>query len=168
MFTPRFQAEMEPDPADTYAAAVYGSILVAAFTTVFRQEHAAPQAVAISVLGTMAVFWIAHVWSAVLGERIHRRGRVGLHRTAAIARAEWPLLEAALAPGLVLVLGWIGVIGETRAEDVALAVCVIQLFAWGLVVGLRAYEQWWVAVLSGLANGLLGLAVVGLEIRVVH
>ena len=154
---------MESDPADTYAAAVYGSILVAAFTTVFRQEHAAPQAVAISVLGTMAVFWIAHVWSAVLGERIHRRGRVGLHRTAAIARAEWPLLEAALAPGLVLVLGWIGVIGETRAEDVALAVCVIQL-----VVGLRAYEQWWVAVLSGLANGLLGLAVVGLEIRVVH
>ena len=77
MFTPRFQAETEPDPADIYAAAVYGSILAAAFTTVFRQEHAAPQAVAISVLGTMAVFWIAHVWSAVLGERIHGAGASG-------------------------------------------------------------------------------------------
>jgi len=155
-------------PEDFYAAAIYGSILAAAFITVFREEHASPETVALSVVGTMAVFWIAHVWSALLGEQIHHSRRVSFRHVRAIARSEWPLMEASLAPVIALVLGWIGVVGETRAEDLALAVCVLQLFGWGLYVGLRPYDRWWAVLLSGLVNGLLGLAVVSLEITVVH
>jgi hypothetical protein len=155
-------------PEDFYAAAIYGSILAAAFITVFREEHASPQTVALSVVGTMAVFWIAHVWSALLGEQIHHGHRVSFQHVRTIARSEWPLMEASLAPVVALVLGWIGVLSESKAEDIALAVCVLQLFAWGLYVGRRAYDRWWAVLLSGLVNGLLGLAVVSLEITVVH
>jgi hypothetical protein len=158
----------QPRPEDYYAAAIYGSILAAAFITVFRQEHAAPQTVALSVVGTMAVFWIAHVWSALLGEQIHHARRASFRHVKELARSEWPLLEASLAPVVALLLGWIGVIDESKAEDIALAVCVIQLFAWGLYVGRRAYDRWYAVLLSGLVNGLLGLAVVSLEITVVH
>jgi hypothetical protein len=156
------------DPAEFYAAAIYGSILAAAFITVFREEHASPQTVALSVIGTMAVFWIAHVWSSLLGEQIHHGSRINFGQVKTIARAEWPLIEASLAPVVALLLGWIGVIDESKAEDLALAVCVLQLFAWGLYVGHRAYDSWYAVALSGLVNGLLGLLVVSLEISVVH
>jgi hypothetical protein len=156
------------DPGEFYAAAIYGSILAVAFITIFRQEHAAPQAVAVSVLGTMVVFFVAHVWSSILGWRLHHRERVTFAHVRRIARAEWPLMEAGVAPLLVLVLGWIGVISPTRAEDIALAVCIIQLFAWGFVVGLRTYDLLWAALLAGFVDGALGLVIVALEIRVVH
>ena len=156
------------DPADFYAAAIYGSILAVAFITIFREEHSEPQAVAVSVVGTMAVFWLAHVWTAMLGERMHSRRNITLARFRAIARAEWPLMEAGIAPGVVLALGWIGVISESRAEDIALAVCIVQLFAWGLVIGHRTYDRWWPATLTGLVDGVLGLVIVALEVNVVH
>ena len=77
-------------------------------------------------------------------------------------------MEATLAPVVVLLLGWIGVLSESTAEDLALIVCVVQLFAWGLAVGLRAYDHWVGALLSGFANGALGLMVVSLEVAVLH
>jgi hypothetical protein len=156
------------DHGDFYAAAIYGSILAAAFITVFRQEHASPQTVALSVVGTMAVFWLAHVWSAILGEQIQHRDAFSLRRFRSVARAEWPLMEASIAPVVALLLGWAGLMTESKAENLALAVCVVQLLAWGLYVGHRAYKQWWAVALSGFVNGMLGLLVVGLEIKVVH
>jgi hypothetical protein len=157
------------DKADHYAAAVYGSIVAAALIEAFRGEHAQAETTALAVISTMAVFWLAHVWSAIVGERIHRRGeRLGLHRVGEIARAEWPLVEASFAPVAVLILGWIGVLGDNTAEELALIVCIVQLLAWGLIVGLRAYDHWVGALLSAFGNGLLGLMVVSLEVAVLH
>ncbi len=156
------------DLADHYAAAIYGSIVAAALIEAFRGEHAHAETIALSTLATMAVFWLAHVWSGIMGERMHSRGPVGLDGAARIARAEWPLVEASFAPIFVLALGWAGAISDNVAAEVALAVCVIQLFGWGLAVGLRAYDHWQSALFSGLVNGALGLVVVSLEVAVLH
>jgi hypothetical protein len=159
---------VERDPAVFYAAAVYGSILAASLIAVFREEHDSPQTIAFALLGTMAVFWLAHAWSQILGERIHRGSGLGRHGVLLIARSEWPIVESAFAPVAALVLGWIGVLGTRTAENLALAACIVQLFAWGFAVGRKAYKAWWAAVLAGIADGLLGLALVWLEITVVH
>jgi hypothetical protein len=158
----------EPDAADFYAAAVYGSIVAAALTGAFREEHASSQATALALLSTMAVFWLAHLWSALVGERIHLGLPFSLRHAAEVGRAEWPLLESAFAPTAILLLGWAGVFGQSTASTVALVVCVLQLFAWGFLVGRRAYDHWWSAGLSGLGNGVLGIALVSLEIAVLH
>jgi hypothetical protein len=156
------------DPGEFYAAAIYGSILAVAFIAIFREEHSKPGAVAVSVAGTMVVFWIAHVWSSLLGWRLHHREGVTFTVVRRIAWSEWPLLEAAVAPGVVLALGWLGVLDGDTAEDLALAVCIVQLFGWGLVVAQRTYRRWWIATVAGLFDGALGLVIVLLEIRVVH
>ena len=105
------------DKADHYAAAVYGSIVAAALIEAFRSEHAHAETTALAVLSTMAVFFLAHVWSTIVGERIHRRERrLGLHRVAEIARAEWPLVEASFAPVFVLILGWAGVLRDSDSR----------------------------------------------------
>ena len=164
------QARRDHDPphADFYAAAVYGSIVAAALVAAFHEEHASPGTTLLSLLSTMAVFWLAHVWSAIVGERIHVGDEFANHRIGSIARAEWPLVESAFLPAVLLLLGSAGTIGATHSLDAALAACVLQLFGWGLVVGRRAYDHWWAALLSGLTNGVLGVALVSLEIAVVR
>lgn len=161
-------APPESDHADFYAAAIYGSILAASLIAVFRQEHDSPKTIALTLLGTMTVFWLAHAWSAILGERIHVGHGIGRRRAIAIARSEWPLVESAFAPTIVLLLGWFGILGSKTAENLALAACIVQLFAWGFAVGQKAYHALGAAVLAGLADGLLGLGLVWLEITVVH
>jgi hypothetical protein len=155
--------------AEHYAAAIYGSIVAAALIEAFRGEHVHAEETALSVISTMTVFWVAHVWSGLMGERLHRRERrLGVHRTLEIAGAEWPLVEASFAPIVLLVLGWAGVFSDSTAEELALIVCIVQLFAWGLALGLRVYEHWSNALLSAFVNGMLGLLVVSLEVIALH
>lgn len=161
-------APPQSDPAGFYTAAVYGTILAASLIAVFRQEHDSPETIALTLMGTMTVFWLAHTWSAILGERIHVGHAIGRRRVIAIAMSEWPLVESAFAPTIVLLLGWIGILGAKTAENLALAVCIVQLLAWGSAVGRKAYHVWWAAALAGLVDALLGLGLVWLEITVVH
>lgn len=160
--------EVEFDRSDFYAAAVYGSIIAAAVIGAFHEESVSPADIALSLLGTMIVFWLVHIWAEFLGERIHHRTRFSFHRIAAIARAEWPLVEAGLAPSVALFLGWAGILSENVAEDLAITICIVQLFGWGLFLGLRASRSWRGAVAAGVTNGVLGLILVGLEITFVH
>src|SRR5215471_553885 len=164
MMEPTGPPTIERDPAVFYAAAIYGSLLAASLIAVFRVEHDSSKTTALALLGTMAVFWLAHAWSQVLGERIHHGRALGRHGVFLIARAEWPIVEAAFAPAVVLVMGWIGILGTKTAETLALAVCIFQLFAWGFAVGRKAYAALWAAIAAGIIDGLLGLGLVWLEI----
>ncbi len=158
----------EIDRSDFYAAAVYGSIIAAAVIGAFHQKGAAPKDVALSLLGTMIVFWLVHIWAEFLGERIEYLTQFSFQRLWEISRSEWPLVESGLAPSFVLFLGWAGVLTENRAEDLAITICIVQLFGWGLFLGMRASKNWRGALAAGLINGILGLVLVGLEITFVH
>lgn len=95
-----------PIVADSLAAAVYGSIVAAAFLTALREADASSIESALSLLSTMGVFWLAHVWSQITAERVHEGSWLAPHVVVDGARNEWPLIEASLAPTVVLLLGW--------------------------------------------------------------
>jgi hypothetical protein len=156
------------ETADFYAAAVYGSIVAASLVTASRQEHASPEATALALISTLAVFWLAHVWCAIVGDRLHRGTHLSLKQARRIARAEWPLVEAAFAPAVVLLAGWAGALAADTAARLAIAISCLELFGWGVAVGRRAYARWRPALLSGLVDGLLGIALVSLELVLVH
>jgi hypothetical protein len=160
--------DVEPRSADFYTAAVYGSIIAAALLGAFQEEHVSSSSTALALDSTMAVFWLAHVWSAIVGERIHLGIDFTMGHAGEIARAEWPLVESAFGPTAVLLLGWAGLFGHDAASTIALVLCVLQLVGWGFLVGRRAYDHWWSALLSGVINGVLGIALVALEIAVLH
>ncbi len=120
------------------------------------------------MISTLGVFWLAHLWSGIVGERIHLGPLFRARHVAQIARSEWPLVEAAFLPSAVLLLGWAGLFGRETASTVTIVVCDLQLLGWGWLAGRRAFERWWAAALAGLADGALGLALVLLEIAVLH
>jgi hypothetical protein len=157
-----------PIMADSFAAGIYGSIVVAALVTALRDTHVSSIASAMSLLATVAVFWLAHVWSQITGQRIYEGTRFSPRLAAHIARAEWPLIEAGFGPAIVLLLGWAGVLSDRAALNGALAICAVQLAAWGYLVGRRAYKRWYYAALSAFVNFVLGLSLVALETSVLH
>jgi hypothetical protein len=157
-----------PDRADFYGAAVYGSILAAALLTPFHEEHSSPEQTFLALLSTQAVFWLAHVWSTIIGERVDIGRAFDWRRAAAVAQAEWPLVEAAVVPSVPLLLGWVGAIGAQTATDLAIVLCVAQLLGWGVAVGWRVYGTRLRALVLGLVNGAFGVVIVLLEVVIVH
>lgn len=146
-----------------YAAAIYGSILVAALVSTLDEEDAAAGALAVAVLTTMVVFWLAHVWADVVAERLETGERISSADLRRLARRQWPMIEAAAAPVAALVLAWTGVLSLDLAVWLALGLSIVQLAAWGMVVGFRTSATLPLALLSGAVNATLGLLIVVLK-----
>jgi hypothetical protein len=146
-----------------FAAAIYGSILVAALVSTLDAEHATAGAMSVAVLSTMVVFWIAHVWADAVAERVTDPTPLSVARVRRIARVQWPMVQTAIGPLVALALASAGAWSLHVGVDVALAVSVAQLAAWGIVIGLRTASSWPAALLSGLVDGLLGVAIVALK-----
>ena len=154
-------------PTD-YAGAIYGSILATSLIGALRQADVTSKEITLEVGATMIVFWLAHTWAAIAGERIHLGHGLLWHRVRVLAREEWPIVEAGFVPLAALALGWIGVLDSTQATRVALILGVGQLFVWGFVLGRRVYNGWLGATLAALGDGAVGVVLVLLEIWITH
>jgi hypothetical protein len=151
---------------DRFAAAIYGSIFVSGLVGALSEHNSTARAAAVSVVSTTAVFWLAHVWADLLAERAATGKLGGWPRFLRLAWQEWPIVEAGALPFLALVLAWAGVYANGVGFDVALAVGIAQLLAWGAVVGRRTRLPWWKSAAAGVLDAALGLAVIGLEVLV--
>jgi hypothetical protein len=149
--------------AEHYRAAVYGSILVTALIAVLNHEHATASALVGDVAATVGVFWLAHVWSGMVGERVIAGRRFDWRRAARIAAEEWPMVESAGPPLLALVLAWVGLWDVDTGTTIALVIGVGHLVGWGVVIGRRTYETWFASIVTGLVDGALGVGIVLLE-----
>ena len=74
-----------------FGAAVYGTFLAASVVGVAYESGAGARTMTLSLLGSMLVFWAAHVWSEVVGERIRRGDALGPRHVLLTACREWPL-----------------------------------------------------------------------------
>jgi hypothetical protein len=150
------------------ARAIYGTILVMAVITALSHDDSVTSAQLIAgVLATTFVFWIAHVYAEVLGNRVE--GGLGvptLANVATAARGEWPLVEASLLPVLCLLLGVIGLVKTNTAVTIAICVGVAELFGYGILAGRRLNLSGVGVVLVGFVNGALGLLMVLLKVLV--
>ena len=165
---PAGQAAAHGDAAGHYAAGIYGSIVVTALVGALREAHAGIGDVTSTVIATMTVFWLAHTWAQVQGERLHAGHHLSFSHVRRIAGHEWPMLESGFAPVCALLLGWVGILDTTNATRAALTIGIVQLLAWGFALGRRVYGTWHGAALAGLVDGAFGVGLVLLEIAVSH
>jgi hypothetical protein len=142
--------------------AIYGGI-VATAVIVAASSHDEPMlAVAAATALTVVVFWIAHVYSAVLEHRYHGN-RLRLRDVRRIMSEELPMVEAAVLPIVVLLVGAFDQVSDQAATNVALAAGVAQLLVWGAVAARRAGWSWPATLGASAIDGVLGLLVIGLK-----
>jgi hypothetical protein len=100
---PRASADLPPvlDRDVRFGAAVYGSFLAASVIGFAYESGAGARTMTASLLGSMLVYWAAHVWSDAVGERIRLGVGFGPRDVLVIARREWPLVEAAALPSIL-------------------------------------------------------------------
>lgn len=148
---------------------IYGTIIVISAVIAGAKIYASdPWHVAVFVVVTTVVFWLAHVYAHSLAESVGHDEHLSLAELRRIARREASLIEAAVPSVAALLLGAFDVLSERSAIwlAVALGLCVltVQGFLFARVERLR-----WPATLAVVAINLgLGVLLIALKLLVSH
>ncbi|MEV6318109.1 hypothetical protein [Streptomyces sp. NPDC051776] len=149
-------------PLDHPAQAVYGTVITGAVMSAYSEPPVELDEVLIHVPATVAVYWLAHVYAEQL---VHAEQGVPFsrRRLPAAMRNQWPIIQSALTPLLVLLLALLCGATTTIALAIAVWFTVFLLSAFGLVGARRGGLKGRPVVKSALLAGILGLIVVGLK-----
>jgi hypothetical protein len=150
-----------------FGAAVYGSFLAASVIGVAYEAGASARTMTVSLLASMLIYWAAHVWADAVDERIRLGEAFRPSGVVSIARREWPLVEAATLPSILLALAWAGAWSRQTGARLALAAALVQVIAWGFAAGRRAGASWLTATVLAAVEGMLAVLLLAAE-RFVH
>lgn len=148
---------------------VYGTIVVLAVIVAGAKAYPHDAGhVAVLVVITTAVFWLAHVYSHALAHSITRDQHLSLAELRGIARHEAAIIEAGALPLVPLVLGAVGILSDSAAGWAAVAMGLAVLAIEGVVFA-RAERLRPLASLVVITLNLgLGLVIVALKVFVTH
>ncbi|WP_234331055.1 hypothetical protein [Streptomyces sp. NRRL F-4474] len=148
--------------ADWMFGGVYGTVLASALMAALHQEGEdfTPFYDASWVLVTAATAGLAHGYSHHMAS--HRAKSAG-HRWQVLGRAlwnEWPLIAATLPTVLLLTAAGLGGWDAYDVTAGGLGLNTALLFGWGSLTALRVGHRLGRALLIGLADAAIGLAII--------
>jgi hypothetical protein len=125
------------------ANAIYGTIVTASvLATAGYKLSALP--LAVSVLVTVAVYWVADVYAELIAGQLTHGRLPGWHDIRATLVANSSMVTASFSPLLLLVLAWLFGASSSTAATTALvgAVVVLIFYAWsaGRAAELRGFR----------------------------
>jgi len=147
---------------------IYGTVLVGGMIVASGPLKATSWETFLSVVGTVIVFWAAHMYAGAIA----RSGRSadGMGLGAAIRRSfrsSLGFLTSALLPCGILLLGATRVVPDTLAIWTALWLGVVILGVIGFRIFALRSESWLVRILGSLGTAAFGLAMIVLK-AVIH
>ena len=148
---------------------IYGTIVV--LSVLGAGSRAYPDdagRIAVLVVVTSTVFWLAHVYAHGVADSIGREEHISLPDLRRMARREGAIVEATLPPVVALLLGAVGVLSTDAAVWLAFALGLAVLAIEGVVVArVERFGALGTMVMVA-ANLTLGLALVVLKLVVAH
>ena len=124
--------------------------------------------IAVLVVVTSVVFWLAHVYAHGVGQSVARDRRLTLAELRSVARQEAAVIEAAAVPVAALLLGAVGILSATAAVWLALGAGLAVLAAEGVLFA-RVERLGWAGTLAIVGVNLaLGVSLIGLKLLVTH
>jgi len=144
-----------------YTSAVYGSVL-AASVIVSSGDSRGPGVLAILLVVSGFVFWIAHVYAATVAS-VHGGWHFGAIRAG--MRHEWPVAAAAIPPAIAaLVCGFLPNVSVSDGVWAALIVAIAEQQLWGLAAVRRAQLAGPALTRTVLLNLTMGFIIVTLKL----
>ena len=151
-----------------HADGIYGTIITASVLASAGADLAAVP-LAVSVVITLGVYWIADVYARLLAGPIHHGRRPTWPEARAMLAATWPMVSASFTPVLVLTVARIAGASSSAAATAALAAAILMLtiYAWSAcrAAGLRGAQM--IGVTS-IAAGLGVLMIILKNVVLVH
>jgi len=144
------------------AAGIYGAIVTAAILDTVG-GHVSTAALAVSVVVTLLVYWLAEEYAEVLGEQVEG-GRLPSRASVRKAlAATWPMVSASFAPLVALVLARLVGASALTAANVGLVVAVLLLTFHGWLAGRAAQLRGWQLFFATFFAAALGLMMILLK-----
>ncbi|CAL9331822.1 hypothetical protein [Streptomyces sp. enrichment culture] len=138
---------------------IYATITMIAVVIGLSVSNAGPRGAIATVLTTALALWLAAVVADQQAHRtVHRRYATGaeLRRMLHVSS---PLLSCAAGPAVTIALAALDVMSLNAALLTAAGVGVASLFVWGCVGGLRMGAGALAALVAGLVDAALGVAI---------
>lgn len=157
-----------PDVALITEESIYGTVLVGGMIVATGPLQATSWETFLAVVGTVIVFWAAHMYAGVIA----RSGRSidGMGLGTAIRRSfrnSLGFLTSALPPCAILLLGATQLVPDALAIWTALWLGVVILGVIGFRVFALRGDSWIVRILGCLGTAAFGLAMIVLK-AVIH
>ncbi|MFG3257404.1 hypothetical protein [Streptomyces sp. NPDC048172] len=150
------------------AGAVYGSLLAASVVASAETAGELPRLrLIVLLLVTGLVFWIAHVYTRLAGERPAGRGW-SRHETRLVAVREWPVVEAAVLPSVAVALSPLLGMSARGGAWLALVTAVGQQIVWASVSAARVGASRPRIAVEGTVHLCLGLVIVAVKVALKH
>jgi hypothetical protein len=147
------------------AATIYGQILGTTVVATLSEDGGISAGALFFWFGvTMLVFWFAHLYAELVAERLRRDRSLAWSDVVEVARQEAGEITSALPALTFLGLGWVGVLSEDAAADLAIGFGIAALFGWGFVIARRSGFSPLGTAGAVAANGAFGLAIVALKV----
>jgi hypothetical protein len=153
--------------AGSITEAVYGLILAISVIAVSREyDPANAGKIAVTVLVTGIVFWLAHVYARALGESLTHHRIVNRSELREVLRHDWPLVEVTVPLVVILALGALDVMPDRAAILIAVLAALVELAGAGAYTARMGGAGVLAAVASAAVAVALGGAVVLLKVLV--
>jgi hypothetical protein len=148
---------------------IYGTIVVLAVVVAGAKAypHRAGH-IAVLAGATNVAFWLAHVYSHGLAHVVAHDERLSLAELRRIARREASVVEAALPPVAVLLLGVLGLVSTRIAVWLALGSGLVVLAAQGVTFARVERLGLFGTLVVVAANLGLGVLLIGLKLVLIH
>jgi len=126
------------DPDHNPDSAVYGLITVGAVIAAESAHAFDPWREVGAVTVVLILYWVAHAYSTLLGQRFTQGAQLSFRKAAEVAYHEWAVFRGASLPILAMVLA-AAFVGTSNAVDIAgLATTIVVLLVFELAAGLRS------------------------------
>lgn len=144
--------------------AIYGIVLVSALLAI-GWKYNTDLEVLLFTLGTVGVFWMAHIYSGVIARHIssEHEGRAIWSAVLDSARHSVGMVLATLLPAFFLLLATVGAMDEYVAYYIALWVGVAVLAVLGYANSARRGSRWPLRLLNTATTSALGIGIIWLS-----
>ncbi|KUJ69610.1 hypothetical protein ACZ90_09775 [Streptomyces albus subsp. albus] len=143
-----------------YTGAVYGSLLAASVVVGAGTLGTFPRLeLVLLLLITGLVFWAAHVFARLFGERIAQQ-RLDRGELRRVCVDEWPIVKAAIPPAVAVAISPLLGLDVRGTAWLALGVAVAGQVGWAATAALRAGASRRLVLVAGVVNLFLGLLIV--------
>jgi len=144
------------------AAGIYGAIITAAILDV-AGGHVSTTALAVSVVATLLVYWVAEEYAEILGEQAaggHLPSRASIKRALG---STWPMVSASFIPLLAVVVTTAAGASALTAANIGLVMAIVLITVHGWLAGRAAHLQGWKLLWATSIAAGLGLVMILLK-----